>query len=85
LKTSHSCTREVYCFDYTPREATGSEQFEFGFEGCPGQIFGAPGEKKAITLFAVLSTRNNTADHGAAGWSFSLGAENLKILNASVE
>jgi hypothetical protein len=51
----------------------------FGFEGCPAELFGFPGEEKTIDFYATLTTSNNPGQEGAMGWSFSLKAEGLKI------
>ncbi|MBI4583333.1 MAG: hypothetical protein HY717_04850 [Planctomycetes bacterium] len=73
----------IACFDYQPSQAPVLDLFALGLEGHPVSISGAPGEKKSFEVFITLTTSNNQGAKGAAGWSLSIGVENLKVLDFS--
>jgi hypothetical protein len=59
--------------------------FALGFEGCPAEVLGAPGEVKRFESFVTLSTTSNDSPDGAAGWAFAVGARGGQIADLSIE
>ena len=50
-----------------------------GFEGCPEEISGVPGEVKTLTVRAMLTTSGNESDKGALAWSLGIVADKAAI------
>src|SRR5262245_11266988 len=75
---------DISCVDYRPAEAPKLAEVALGFE-CPSVLTGAPGERVRFVAFATLSVSGDASELGPAGWSLSLGAEGLRIVEATTQ
>ncbi|MBI4585073.1 MAG: hypothetical protein HY717_13755 [Planctomycetes bacterium] len=75
----------IPCNRYPVPPPPPQASFSLGFEGCPAEVSGTTGEVKTFEVVAVLTTSGNlVGTRGAQSWSFSLGAENLKVVSVTI-
>ncbi len=57
----------------------------FGFEGCPSEVSGQPGETKTFEAFVTIATSTNPGKEGPQGWSLGVTADRGTIKSISVD
>jgi hypothetical protein len=72
------------CLSYNPAPPPKLADFALGFQ-TPVAGPAAGEDQPAFQVFVSLTTSNNSVDHGAEGWSLTIGCENVTILSLTTE
>jgi hypothetical protein len=75
---------DLTCAEYRPAQPPRLAEVALGFE-CPAVLTGAPGERVRFVAFATLTVSGDATELGPAGWSFGLGSDGLRIVEATTQ